>query len=83
MILKNASLYFCFVPPLPIKALQRDRQCLQHASGAQVRAGCRGPRDLLNPLRNQLRDQVQDLRDRAGRARLHNGADEKVRGRHA
>ena len=65
-----------------IAAFQRDGQHLSHASGSQVRQRVVRPRHLLDPLRDQLRDEVQDLRGGAGRARLQDGDHEEVRGRY-
>ena len=65
-----------------LAALQRDRQRVPHSGGAAVRRQPRRPRDLLDALRDQLRDALQDLRDRAGRARLHHGAHEEVQQHH-
>ena len=65
-----------------IAAFQRDGQHLSHPGGSQVRQRVFRPRHLLYPLRDQLRDQVQDLRGGTGRARLQDGDHEEVRGRH-
>ena len=67
---------------LLLPALQRDRERVPHPRGPPVRRRARGPRDLLHALRDQLRDEVQGLRDRAGRARLRHGADEEVQQHH-
>ena len=66
-----------------LAALQRDGERVPHAGGAAVRRTARRAGDLLDALRDQLRDALQDLRDRAGRARLHHGAHEEVQQHHA
>ena len=68
---------------LSLAALQRDCERVPHAGGAAVRRRARRAGDLLDALRDQLRDALQDLRDRAGRARLHHGAHEEVQQHHA
>ena len=81
------SVYFPIQSSLTVSsrflaALQRDRERVPHSGGAAVRRQPRRPRDLLDALRDQLRDALQDLRDRAGRARLHHGAHEEVQQHH-
>lgn len=63
----------CFI------ALQRDGEDLQQPPGQAVLGREPGPRHLQHLLRDQLRDHLQVLRRRAGRARVHHGAGEEMR----
>jgi hypothetical protein len=63
---RSEEAYNSFSPFLFFSAVQRERERVPHSRCPSMRRQTRRTRYLQHALRDKLRDEVQDVRDRAG-----------------